>query len=160
MDINGYYMAAVPDPVVAKDSVKPAPVRMNEVAAERYFNAGVLYINLERVKEKGSMKNEVLDYLIKNPNAQLLDQDALNSIYRDGILFLDSSWNYYARFVRINGENCLERKIYHYVGTSYTLYYQNEMDRLYYETVSRTPWGRKQGRKIIDDSIGKLVDRS
>ncbi|MBQ6814278.1 MAG: hypothetical protein IJP13_01930 [Lachnospiraceae bacterium] len=160
MDISQYYMAAVGDSAIAEMLTKPVPVMMKQVEEDKYFNAGVLYINLKQIRNKGDMKTEVLDYLIKNENVQYPDQDALNVIYKDKILLLDSSWNYFAKYARNNNERELEPRIYHYAGSFYALYYQTAMDNLYYETVSRTPWGLEEGRKLLNKSIGRICDRS
>lgn len=159
IDIYDYYMAAVPDMGTVRGEAVPIPVKYKEVAAERYFNAGVLYINLDHIREKGNMRKEVLAYLQRNKESRLPDQDALNAIYNEKTLLLDESWNCFAQLVYRNGERKLDNRIYHYAGTSCRLYSLAEMDRLYYETISRTPWGTEECRRQLDKALGRTVDR-
>ena len=58
-DISHYCMAAVPDTWLQHLENPPIPVLRKEVEEKRYVNAGVLYINLERVRNKGNMREEV-----------------------------------------------------------------------------------------------------
>lgn len=160
MDISNYFFMAVPDTDVAKGVVIPIAVKRKEVKAERYFNSGVIYMNLERIRENGNMRKAVMEYLERTPESDLPDQDALNVIYNKGTLLLDSSWNYFAQHVYRKGEKGLEKRIYHYVGIRCLLYSFTEMDQLYYETVRRTPWGEEECRRIRKKSLERITDRS
>ena len=81
------------------------------------------------------MKDEVMKYLTNTLSSSLPDQDALNVIYKGGIYFIDQSWNFFSTHVHRSNEKTLKRKIYHYAGTQFRLYYENEMDMLYLETI-------------------------
>lgn len=160
ININDYYMAAVPDHGITLGTSTTAPIINGKVLAKEYFNAGVLYINLNNVRKKGNMKNLIIEYLINVSSAQLPDQDALNVIYNGGIFYLDESWNFFATEVRNRKEKKLEQRIYHYAGTKLKLYYETAMDMLYLETINRTPWGFSDCKSIIDSSLLKTTYRA
>ena len=58
----------------------------------RYFNAGVIVVNLKEWK-KGNYTNKCLTNISKY-KYEFMDQDALNVVLRDNIVFLDSRYNY------------------------------------------------------------------
>ncbi|MBR3769424.1 MAG: hypothetical protein IKL06_02715 [Lachnospiraceae bacterium] len=159
-DISHYALAAVPDFDVVSGLVRPNVIKRNEVPASQYFNSGVLYMNLQRIRQLGDMKLEILNYLESTKEASLPDQDALNYIYKNDTLLLDGSWNYFIITARRNNELKLEEKIYHYVGTRCVLYYLSEVERLYYETLCRTPWGKEDSRILLDKTMNRITDRA
>ena len=160
MDIDDGYFMAAPDEDVVKGVVVPVPVRKKEVDAKRYFNSGVIYMNLDRIRKKGNMRRAVLDYLDRTPESDLPDQDALNVIYGKGTRLLDPSWNCPMQQLYRSGEKKLEKRIYHYIGIRCLLYMFTEIDQLYYETVRRTAWGEEACRKILNLSLRRMLDRS
>lgn len=56
-----------------------------------YFNAGVLLLNLKEIRKKYS-SSKLLD-IAEKKDWQLFDQDVLNKICKDKVLFIDSKWN-------------------------------------------------------------------
>lgn len=158
-DITAFCIAAVPDMITTKRISLPLPVIRNEVLAEHYINAGVLYMNLDCIREKGNMRCEILDYLENDQETQLTDQEAINVVYKDSIFLLDESWNYFTRFVYENKEQNLENKVYHFVGTRCKLYSLMPVDYLYYETISHTPWGESVCRNLLKSSLERMNDR-
>lgn len=159
VDIENYYMAAVPDMGTSRGQAKTLPILRNEVAADRYFNAGVLYMNLNNIRKKGNMKEEVLEYLEKAKESILPDQDALNVIYNKGTLLLDESWNYFAILVHKNYEQKAKPNIYHFAATRCVLQSGSEMDQLYFETIGRTPWGKVVCKNLLNNSMSRMNDR-
>lgn len=157
-DISNYCIAAVPDMLTFHKESSAVPIYTNMVSQERYFNAGVLYMNLAQMRKQGNLLNATLNYLSETPETELLDQDALNVIYKDSVLLLDESWNYWASFVRKRNETQLSKKLYHYVGTRLHLFYLNEMDSLYYETLIRTPWGFEEAQRHLTVSLTRIAD--
>lgn len=159
IDIQNYSLAAVPDMHVVNGPVIPVPVARNEVPANRYFNSGVLYLNLERIRQNGNMSTDILDYLNNTPESNLPDQDALNTLYGNDTLLLDSSWNCFVRPMQANATKGLENKIYHYVGVICTLHSLTDVDKLYYQTTSRTPWGNEECDKQLSYSLWRTDER-
>lgn len=158
-DIEEYCLAAVPDSQVVEGMVIPMPVKCGEVSRERYFNSGVLYLNLDKIRATGSMYKKIMEYLEGASSSDLPDQDALNSIYNQETLLLDGSWNYFSKRDHIKGERRVLPRIYHYVGTRPLLYCHTEMDELYFETTSRTPWGIEGCKSQLRKAMERTTDR-
>lgn len=159
MDISNYCLAAVPDWDIVEGRIWAAPIAKGQMKKERYFNSGVIYMNLEQIRAKGNMCDAVLKYIEKNTDTNLPDQDALNVIYQEDTLLLDAKWNRFAKDVRAQNEKELKECIYHYVGTLCVLYYETQMDVLYMQTAERTPWGNALSRKYINMSMGRQTGR-
>lgn len=159
IDIQDYCLAAVPDSPTVNGAVRPTPVIKEKVLASQYFNAGVLCMNLKRIRANGSMSEKVLNYLEGNPDDFLLDQDALNVTYKDETLLLDGQWNVFAASLQYYPEKLMENAIYHYAGASLILYSMSVLDRVYYETICRTPWGTEEGRKQLYRALGRMNGR-
>lgn len=60
---------------------------------DKYFNNGVMLMNLKEFRKTYSIEY-VLDY-IKNQEFDLLDQDCLNCLCQNRVLYIDSGWNWY-----------------------------------------------------------------
>ena len=160
INIDGKYLAAVPDMGIVRNAGIPVPVRNKQVSASNYFNAGVLYLNLNMIKQHGNMKNAVLEYLKNNKDSHLPDQDALNVLYGKNAIFLDESWNYFAGYVRYSAEKELYKRIYHFAGTRLILFTSTAMDQAYYETLCRTPWGLEEGHKQLKHALELTMEHT
>lgn len=159
-DISNYCLAAVRDSGTILGNAHPYPVSKNQVLREEYFNAGVIYFNLDNIRKSGNMHKLVIDYLKKNPGVYCPDQDALNVIYRGKCLYLENSWNSFISEMRKAGNTSASDKIYHYAGALFALHCQNEVEQLFFETILRTPWGRVMGRRQIERSMNRLWDKA
>lgn len=115
IDINDYCLAAVPDLNVKKGYIWTYPTRGKVIEKSKYFNSGVLYMNLENIRKKGDLHAQTIEYLKEHPESDLPDQDALNVIYKDDTLLIDENWNYFAESIRHADERELKNKVYHYV---------------------------------------------
>ena len=159
MDLHEYCLAAVPDYPTVNGMGKPYPVAKGDVLPSCYFNSGVLYMNLERIRMQGSMYENVMKYLIANPKASLPDQDALNVIYGTETYLLDGTWNTFTTSIWTHPETPMENRIYHFAVSRMILYSMSELDKAYYETLCRTPWGAEEGRKHIHESFSRINQR-
>ena len=158
-DIQDYCLAAVPDYSTVNGLETPYPVANQEVPASHYFNSGVLYMNLDRIRAKGSMHEKVLNYLEENPGARLLDQDALNAVYGGETFLVDESWNTFTHLIQYTPGKPLENNLYHFAASTLILYTMSEIDRAYYETICRTPWGEEEGKKQLYRALGRVNER-
>ena len=140
VDIEKYCLAAAPDLNVKKGYIWTYPVRGKVIERSKYFNSGVVYMNLANIRKKGDLHKQTIEYLKEHPESNLPDQDALNVIYKDDTLLIDENWNYFAESIRHADERELKNKVYHYVGTLCAVHSQMEMDYLYYKTLLNTPW--------------------
>lgn len=159
IDISDYFLAAVPDKDVVEGRIWAYPVSIHEMKREAYFNSGVIYMNLNKIRENGNMRKLVENYLKNNKKNNLSDQDALNVIYQEKVLLLDGKWNRFMRHVSSAKEQKLQDCIYHYVGTVPILYLNLEPYQLYLETISKTAWGKEKSNDIIQSSIGRQLAR-
>lgn len=159
LDMQPYCLAAVPDHPTVNGMGKPYPVAQKVVSANHYFNSGVLLMNLDRIRAKGNMCEKVLDYLEKNPQALLPDQDALNVIYGAETYLLDETWNTFTTSIWTRPETPMENRIYHFAVSRMILYSMSELDKAYYETLCRTPWGAEEGRKQMQESFSSTDRR-
>ncbi len=143
LNIDNYCLAAAQDCSTIRNWGTPYAVAAGQTSRDRYFNAGVLCMNLDKIQEKwGSLFQQVIDYLNDNPRTWLPDQDALNAIFSGKTLLIDEKWNYFIDEARKNNEKA-EKKIYHYAATLLMLHTNNEIDRAYDFTILRTPWGEQ-----------------
>ena len=158
-DIQNYCLAAVPDYSTVNGLETPYPVAKQEVPASHYFNSGVLCMNLDRIRAKGNMHENILNYLEENQGARLLDQDALNAVYGGETFLVDESWNTFTHLIQYTPGKPLENKLYHFAASTLILYTMSEIDRAYYETICRTPWGEEEGKKHLYRALGRVNER-
>ncbi|WP_110877230.1 glycosyltransferase family 8 protein [Franconibacter helveticus] len=114
VDVEQYYAAVV------RSSAPVAHLKKINVNAERYFNAGVMLLNLTRCRQD-SIFERCLE-LIKNNKFQFLDQDALNIAIANNVEFIDAKWNFdsfRAKTLLLTNDLAHPRRdiaIYHYTG--------------------------------------------
>ncbi|WP_428074354.1 glycosyltransferase [Candidatus Avelusimicrobium aviculae] len=90
IDISNYVVGAVINPVFQSQKyIKD----ILDVSVEKYFNSGVLIINNKKFNEL-HLKQKCLDLLKVKQNLKFPDQDLLNIICKDNVLYLDAKWNY------------------------------------------------------------------
>lgn len=58
-----------------------------------YFNNGIMLLNLKKIREIYSL--EFLIELICRNNFELLDQDCINYLCKNHVLYIDAGWNWY-----------------------------------------------------------------
>ena len=98
-DVTDYSIAAVEDQ--QGDNVHIFN-RLQEI--EKYYNTGVLIINLERWREDDSMRH-LMQLMESNANRFVfLDQDAINVLFRDSTLELSYRYNVQNMFYMKNKE--------------------------------------------------------
>ena len=79
-----------------------------------YLNAGVMVMDLKKIRENHDLFNESIDYLDAHPKAKMRDQDALNCIFIDDKLTIDRKYNRLASSV--SKEEGFGDKIIHFTG--------------------------------------------
>lgn len=139
-NIDEYTLAAVGDRGVWEYLANAYVVLENLIPRNLYFNAGVLLMNLKRIREKGNLANMVSDFLEKYPECYYPDQDALNCLFYRETKLLDASWNVFANYARMKGLP-LGENIYHYVGQKYIEYEKTQRwDLIFWEYRINVPW--------------------
>ena len=72
--------------------MKEYAIQKLDFHGEHYFNAGVLYIDINKWK-KEKIAEKAIELLSKKNNYKFLDQDALNVLLIDKVLFVDKNYN-------------------------------------------------------------------
>lgn len=116
--------------------------RLNLSLDRTYFNAGVMVMDLKRLRENGKFL-KTIDYCL-NPDRelQLNEQDALNIIFENDYMINDIIWNYTHGNSEENSCEESEIGIVHFTGDikpwdcrSYSPY-----KHLYWKYLNETPW--------------------
>ncbi len=96
-DMKDHIAAAVEDPHIAlirmyrKNVQKHLQTDVGLKADEKYFNAGVLLINLEALRKNYTVK-DMIDMALER-KWMWEDQDVLNKLFRKKVLWLPDRWN-------------------------------------------------------------------
>ena len=159
VDVREYCLAGVVDEGVAVHNYPRILNKYPEIKKESYFNSGVLYMNLKKIREFGNLKKLVVDFLIDNPEADLPDQDALNVLFHNKVLYLDGSWNQFVFMHRKDNVEKLDKAIFHYAGTLLMLYSHSQIDLEYFRAICKTPWLDYEINHQLDLCFDRLNDR-
>lgn len=119
------------------------------VAYEDYFCAGVLLVNLNRLRGEKENLIRGLKFLNANPELDNFDQDILNYLYAKDYVKLPEKFHVFVGIERRAGKNNLRDAIYHYAGWTCKLEMEDAFNRLWMCHFIRTPW-------FDEDSIGRL----
>lgn len=159
VNIDGYAMAGVHDAGFEHGITLAHPIRNGHVQKENYVNAGVLILNLEYIRAQGDLFEMSMEYLNNNPDADLLDQDALNYLFRNHVLLLDRTFNVQTKYERLVSRE-LNSYVYHYMGEP-TIDFNNatEFDKEYLRIQQATPWGYEPVGDELVRGIGRSADR-
>lgn len=118
---------------------------------EKYFNAGVLLINLE-IWRKNDYENQLIKFCLNDKLGYFADQDALNFVFKDNWLELAPYWN---RFNLVKYENIYfktKNDELIYIYEPFIIHYASPMSRPwlksrlipfrknYLNHLNRTPW--------------------
>lgn len=115
IDISNYYAAGVIDQG-AKTNLMTPNINIDK---QHYINSGVCLFNLKKIREDNKSK-ELDNYL--NTNKLLYpDQDTINVVFKDKILFLDNKYNSSIFTGQANNF-----KIYHWAGGKEDWVYKRE----------------------------------
>jgi len=159
VDVREYYLAGVVDEGVDIHNYPRILNKYPEIKKESYFNSGVLYMNLKKLREFGNLKKLVVDFLIENPEADLPDQDALNVLFHNKVLYLDGSWNQFVFMHRKDNVEKLDKAIFHYAADLLMLYSHSQLDKEYFRTICRTPWIDYEMNHQFEQCFGRMNDR-
>lgn len=159
VDVREYYLAGVVDEGVAVHYHPRILNKYPEIKKESYFNLGVLYMNLKKLREFGNLKKLVVDFLIENPEADLPDQDALNVLFHNKVLYLDGNWNQFVYLHRKDNVEKLDKAVFHCAATLLMLYSHSQIDLEYFRTICRTPWIDYEMDHQFEQCFGRMNDR-
>lgn len=95
---------------VIEDQMSDCITMHNRISKYRdYFNSGVLLMNLDYWR-RNEISSELINFIYENPSMCLYpDQDALNYVLGDKVLFLKYEYNYQELFYRPKGNLYLHK---------------------------------------------------
>lgn len=149
------YVGAIPDEAVA--SVKEFSSYTKEVLgieANKYFNAGVLLINLKKCREEGFYKR-FCDLLSRYKFSVAQDQDYLNVICKDKVCYIDKEWNR----MPIGGKSVERPKLIHYNLTLKPWHYENILYQEYFWEYARNSAYYDEVRSELDSYSKEQKDK-
>ena len=115
LNLYNYYMAAVIDLGARKNLM----TKNIDIDKNNYVNSGVCLFNLKKIREDNKVKD--LDYFVNNNKLMYPDQDTLNVVFKNKILFLDNAYN----SSPFTGQS-KDIKIYHWAGAKDNWVYNRE----------------------------------
>lgn len=135
---------AVPDTGVLKKpgTYKRFPILVDgTVEREKYFNSGVLVINLDKLRAEEDFSRRAIklfgertDYFIDN------DQGLYNYFFSEQYRRIDDDFNRQLVMERRLGEPHVGEAIWHYINNSVGVDPNDEFDRLFWHYFVKTPW--------------------
>jgi lipopolysaccharide biosynthesis glycosyltransferase len=153
LDIENYALAAVEDMPITNER----RMRFSLPYDAKYFNAGVMFINLDYWR-KNKSEIELLEFAKKERVIYDYDQGALNAVFRSQWFALPRNWNklnmhpsYCFSFVdwRDRYEFCKHANIIHYTVFKPWLNFPFiPYKRFYYQYLHLTPWKNAKPEKL------------
>ena len=155
IDISNAPLAARVDPMF-QEGMKEKPKSFIPVYEKfnftkddllRYFNAGILYLNLDYIRSTMNLSETGGDYLHTNLTTPRADQDALNFLFKDTVQLLPDRYNLFAYEA---GEN-VPSACNHYVTRKPWKVYKESIDAEYWKYLFLSPWC-----KDVSDFVGYM----
>ncbi len=170
MDLGTNLLAVVKDEVVNGNASfrKYSKIALG-LDAVKYFNSGVLLMNLKAIREN-KIEDRFISMLVKyNLDTIAPDQDYLNVLCKDKVLYLPENWNKMPDFGKKIKEDELHlihynmyRKPWHYADVPYSnVFWRYAKETKYYELLQENmkKYSEKEKKDDIDAGV-KLVKYS
>ena len=122
---------------------KPAPqplVESGEVPRDKYFNSGVMVMDMDKFRSHESIVDDGLLMLKNHPDSFCYDQDVLNYFFHEGYRELDIRYDRFVSIERHHGFP-VSAGIYHFAGHALDFFLKNDSyNRLFINAFVQTPW--------------------
>lgn len=162
IDLKDYSLGAIPEFESGhRESVIQtfAPCKDGDVSPRDYFNAGVLLLDLNKIRNSGRGNNldffeRSIQVLLEHLDYQMTDQDALNFMYRNNFLKLSPDFN-----IRVDIErryrqtDQLRPGIIHYNGRTTKCNLNDVFNQLWFKHYCKTPF-------FSSESLFNMMKRS
>lgn len=102
----------------------------------KYFNAGILYMNLDFIRNSLSLSDSGGKYLKDYPKTPRADQDALNYLFINSIYYLPDKYNFFA----YEAGDTIPKACIHYVTIKPWKSHNKVVDNEYWKYLSISPW--------------------
>ncbi|QIB32601.1 glycosyltransferase family 8 protein [Ancylobacter pratisalsi] len=165
IDMQGHALAAVDD--IALQVPERHAKRNLDIglpADMRYFNSGVLLIDLEAWRHQ-RISERVIEFVDAHPELPMMDQDALNGALRGDWLALDERWNMHRRLKKgryVDDPSIwADARIIHFIGQIKPNYSDcgHPSRDLYFEHRARTPFANAPIKTRFGRKVEKRVRR-
>ena len=116
--------------------------KFNKCQAQFSFNAGVLIMNLKKIRELGNFFTIAVQWLNRHLHtADYTDQDALNSIFKDSVTFIDHKFNYAPKMDQVKNE-CLSNSIVHFCNIlkPWHEFSGTKFEQVYWKAFFKSEW--------------------
>lgn len=111
-NIDNYLAAAVEDHWAKKSRNSDLSIPKES----KYFNAGVLLINVQKWREE-KIKNKIMEFIKTNAaSIKFYSQDPLNAVLYDKWHQLDVKWNFQTEYLKYSQFKHIKPAIIHYTG--------------------------------------------
>ena len=137
IDLQGRSIAGSLDEGIS-DTYSKSQIRRIMGKDTDYLNAGVMIMDLKKIRENHDLFNESLEYLDTHPKAIMRDQDALNYIFIDDKLTIDRKYNRLASSV--TKEEGFDDKIIHFTGKKPWKVIRSDVYDEYWRYFLMMPW--------------------
>ncbi|MBR1420081.1 MAG: glycosyltransferase family 8 protein [Selenomonadaceae bacterium] len=164
MDLEGHPIAAIPEFSSGQREFtlkRFGPVVDGDVDFRDYFNAGVMIMDLDKIRqEEGDLLDRGVDTILERPHYKLNDQDALNYMYRNNFLKLSSRFNRRIDIERRNGNRShIERDILHYNQRTAKSEMIDAFNRLWFSYYCRTPFCTSEALLNMTDASQRTIQK-
>ena len=129
------------------------------------FNSGVLVMDLEKIRDMGDILLPGLRFLVQHEEeCRFFDQDILNYFFARDYMQLPWNYNILQHWDRWWGKPEVYEGIYHYLGHTLRLNFQEPRDRIFYEAFVKTPWCDAEfickSHDVTRDVLGGMIARN
>jgi lipopolysaccharide biosynthesis glycosyltransferase len=117
--------------------------RVWKLEYEKYFNAGVLVMNLDRMRQKYNLPDEMRAFYERYAFwAKYADQDFLNVTFKDDVFFIGERFNRFTATSPKELHDDIEEAIVHFAGVKKPWMSPENLpkNRFYWETFARSEW--------------------
>ena len=125
--------------------------RLMRCDVKKYINAGVLLMNIPRIKEKFDMRRAFEWFKRYRNYMEYPDQDMINSYFRGDIKFIDARFNNYtANRGGVQLSDVADSILHATLTKPWIEPRGSAVDYLYWRAFLKTPWGRLSPEELID----------
>lgn len=165
-DLGDDHIAAVSDSAVAilPTELVPIVVKIGLVPQDKYFNSGVLLMDMDFFSGYRQITDDVIDFLLQDGiNTDYPDQDFLNCAFYESCRLLPIEYNFLVNYARMQKLN-KEEAIFHYAGGALKLDTKDTFDTLFWHYLCKTPWQNEKSSmgslSYLSRSCRELAERS
>lgn len=157
--LRGSVLGAVPEVALTYGMPAPQPlVEAGLVDRARYFNSGVLLIDLDRLREIPELAVAGIEVLRAHPDCFCYDQDILNVVFADSYQPLDVRYDAFVVAERRLGHP-LSACLYHYAGRALDFFLPGDpFNQLFLRYYLRSPWWEEAAFERLFAGLARVYD--